>query len=133
MAERWVHATQAAAAATTTGRGPDTLQGLYPGPDKEGPQHKPGTRHHHNLAGARADALPKPAQVQAAGVGAAAVATQVETNVGTDLSGVAGAGQLWPTGSHASNPGCLRLTSACAKMCRGWATHQRGRGSRVDG
>ena len=77
-AERCVHAMQATAA-TTTAKGPDTLQGLYPGLDKDAVQHKPGTRHHHNLAGARADALPKPAQVQAAGVGAAAVATQVGT------------------------------------------------------
>ena len=47
MAERWVHAMQAIAAATTTGRGSDTLQGLYPGP--EGSHHNPGTRHHHHI------------------------------------------------------------------------------------
>ena len=46
MAERWVHAMQAIAAATTTGRGSDTLQGLYPGPEES--HHNPGTRHHHH-------------------------------------------------------------------------------------
>ena len=71
----------------------DALQGQISGLEKETGQLRPGTRHHHNLAGAHESALPKPSQVQAAGVGAAAVATQVRflsVSVSANHVGLAG-------------------------------------------